>query len=119
MRKERKVNIIRALKQELSFYKQSSVKPMILNTTELKHLRIQQIFSMEEVMHITRLPKELRTSLIQSRIAKAVQDSIGELPVVTEFDEHYGTYRVSLDLWVKPENEEKRIWKKFTQFGIQ
>lgn len=105
MRKDRKVNIIRALKQELSFYKQSTVKPpMVFNTSELKHLRIQQIFSMEEAIYFTRLPKELRTPLIHRRIAKAVEDSIGKLPVVTEFDENSGTYRVSLDLWVKPKD---------------
>lgn len=106
MRKDRKVNTIRALKRELSFYKQSTIKPMVSNTTELKHLRIQQIFSMEEAIYFTQLPKELRTPLIQRRISKAVEDSIEELPVVTEFDEYSGTYRVSLDLWVKP----KDIW---------
>lgn len=106
MRKERKINIIRALKEELSFYKKTSVNRIVFDTTELKHLRIQQIFSMEEAIYFTQLPKELRTPLIQRRISKAVEDSIEELPVVTEFDEYSGTYRVSLDLWVKP----KDIW---------
>lgn len=101
MRKDRKVNTIRALKQELSFYKKSTVNRMVFNTQELKHLKIQQIFSREEVIYFTSLPKELRKAYVHRRIAKAVEDSIGVLPVVIEFDERSGTYRVSLDLWVK------------------
>ena len=101
MRKERKVNIIRALKDEIDFYKRLTVKTMTLNPQELKHLRIQQVFSREEVMQITKMPKEVRVSLIKSRIAKEVLDSIRELPVITEYDEYSGIYRVSLDLWFK------------------
>lgn len=101
MRKERKVNIIRALKDEIDFYKQQTVKPMKLNMTELNHLRIQQVFSREEVMNFTHMPEEVRTALIQRKIAKAVEDSIAKLPVETEFDVYSETYRVSLDLWVK------------------
>lgn len=102
MEKDRKVNTIRALKNTIDFYKRQTVKPAILyNTTELKHLRIQQVFSREEVMEITRAPKEMRTSIFKHRIAKAFNDSIGELPVKTEFDEDSGTYKVSLDFWVE------------------
>ena len=101
MKKERKVNIIRALKDEIDFYKQQTVKPMKINMTELNHLRIQQVFSMEEVMHITQMPEEVRTALIHHKIAKAVEDSITKLPLETEFDVYSKTYRVSLDLWVK------------------
>lgn len=87
MRRERKVNIIRALKDELEFYK------------GLNHLRLQQMFSREEVMQ---MPKEEVSPLLQHRMAKAFENAIMELPIETEFDEHFGVYRASLDLWVKP-----------------
>lgn len=99
MRKERKVNIIRSLKHELSFYKRQPVGIKTVYQTELVHLRLQQMFSREEVMQ---MPKDMVAPLLQHRIAKAFEESIMELPIETEFDEHFGVYRASLDLWVKP-----------------
>ena len=99
MRKERKVNIIRSLKHELLFYKQQPVGIKTVYMTDLTHLRIQKSFLREEVMQ---MPKEMISPLLQHRMAKAFEDAISELPIETEFDEHFGVYRASLDLWVKP-----------------
>ena len=98
MRKERKVNIIRSLKHELSFYKrQSGVRT--INMTGLKPLRLHAMFSREEVMQ---MPKEEVSPLLQHRMAKAFEDAIMQMPIETEFDEHFGVYRANIDLWVKP-----------------
>lgn len=99
MRRERKVNIIRALKDELDFYKRQPVGVRTITMTGLNHLRLQQMFSREEVMQ---MPKEMVSPLLQHRMAKAFENAIMELPIETEFDEHFGVYRASLDLWVKP-----------------
>ena len=99
MKKQRKVNIIRALKYELDFYKRQPVPVKVLDRTELRHLRLHQMFSREEVMQ---MPKETVSPLLQHRMAKAFEESIMELPIETEFDEKFGVYRASIDLWVKP-----------------
>lgn len=101
MRKERKVNIIRSLKHEISFYKRQllPVNHITIDRTELQHLRIQQSFSREEVIQ---MPRDMISHLLQYRMAKAFEDAISELPIETEFDEHFDVYRASLDLWVKP-----------------
>lgn len=99
MRRERKVNIIRSLKHELSFYKRQPVGVRTVNMTGLNHLRLQQMFSREEVMQ---MPKEEVSPLLQHRMAKAFEDAIMQMPIETEFDEHFGVYRARLDLWVKP-----------------
>lgn len=98
MRKDRKVNIIRSLKRELSFYKKQSVKIKKIYPAELKHLRLTQMFSREEVMQ---MPKDTISPLLQHRMAKAFEDAMIELPIETEFNEDSGVYVASLDLWVK------------------
>ena len=99
MRRERKVNIIRSLKHELYFYKRQLFPVNVLNRTDLRHLRLHQMFSREEVMQ---MPKDIVAPLLQHRMAKAFEDAIMELPIETEFDEKFGVYRASIDLWVKP-----------------
>lgn len=99
MRKERKVNIIRSLKSELLFYKQKTIAPLKVDITPLKHLRIQQAFSREEVIQ---MPKDIVSPLLIRRMVKAFEDSITELPIETEYDEDLGVYKAKLDLWVKP-----------------
>lgn len=93
MNKDRKVNIIRALKHELSFYKRQPFCVKTVNMTGLKHLRVQQMISREEMMQ---MPKDMIASFIKY---KMVESAITELPIETEFDEHFGVYRASLDLW--------------------
>lgn len=98
-KKQRKANIIKALKYELDFYKRQPVPIKTVYMTELNHLRLQQMFSREEVIQ---MPKEMVAPLLQHRMVKAFEDAIMELPIETEFDERFGVYRASLDLWVKP-----------------
>lgn len=92
---ERKVNIIRALKSEIDFYKRQLVPVNVFYKTDLKHLRLCSSFSMQ-------MPKDVISPLLVHKIVKAFEDSIMELPIETEYDEHFGVYRASLDLWVKP-----------------
>ena len=96
MKAERKVNIIRALKSEIDFYKRQLVPVNVVYETGLNHLRLQQMFSREEMMQ---MPKDMIASFIKY---KMVESAITELPIETEFDEHFGVYRANLDLWVKP-----------------
>lgn len=98
MEKDRKVNTIRALKSELLFYKKKAITPLKVDITYLKHLRIQQAFSREEVMQ---MPKVIVSPLLIRRMVKAFEDSITELPIETEYDEDLGIYKAKLDLWVK------------------
>lgn len=99
MRKERKVNTIRALKYELEFYKRQPVPVKEIYLGDLKHLRWERILSREEFMQ---MPKELVLPMLQRKMVKAFEDAIMEFPIETEFDEDFGVYRASLDLWVKP-----------------
>lgn len=99
MRKDRKVNIIRSLKHELSFYKRQSVGVRTVNMADLNHLRLHSIFSREEVMQ---MPKDEVSPLLQHKMAETFENAIMQMPIETEFDEHFGVYRASLDLWVKP-----------------
>ena len=99
MKRERKVNIIRALKNELYLYKRQSIGIKTVYMTDLNHLRLNQMFTREEVM---KMPKESLSPLIRCRMVKAFEDAIMELPIETEFDEEFGVYRASIDLWVKP-----------------
>lgn len=99
MKAERKVNIIRALKSEIDFYKRQPVPVKMFNMRDLKHLKLCTYFSMQEV---AQTPKDAISPLLIHRIVKAFEDTIMELPIETEYDEHLGVYRASLDLWVKP-----------------
>ena len=99
MKRERKVNIIRALKNELYLYKRQSIGVKTVHRTDLNHLRLNQMFTSEEVM---KMPKESLSPLLQRRMVKAFEDAIIKLPIETEFDEKTGVYRASIDLWVKP-----------------
>lgn len=95
MRRERKVNVIRALKDEIDFYKRQSVYVKYLDRSELRHLRLSSAYSAGEILNI---PK----SILMRRMVKPFEDVIMELPIETEYDEHFGVYRASLDIWVKP-----------------
>ncbi len=95
MRRDRKVNIIRALKDEINFYKRQSVYIKYLDRSELRHLRLSSVYSADEILNI---PK----SILMRRMVKPFEDVIMELPIETEYDEHFGVYRANLDIWVKP-----------------
>lgn len=101
MRKDRKVNIIRSLKHEISFYKRQllPVNHITIDRTELQHLRLHQVFSREEVMQ---MPKDVFPDLLKRRLSRAFENAIMQMPIETEFDEYFGVYRATLDLWVKP-----------------
>lgn len=99
MRKERKVNIIRALKDEIDFYKRQSVSVKYsMDRTDLNHLRLNGAISVNEVMNT---PKDILASLLARRMVKTFEDSIKELPIETEYDDILGVYKVNLDIWVK------------------
>ena len=101
MKAERKVNIIRALKSEINFYKRQLVPVNVIDRTDLNHLRLNASFSVQEVVQ---MPKDILSPLLVYRIAKAFEDTVMEMPIETKFDEHYGMYKASLDLWVKPKD---------------
>lgn len=99
MKAERKVNIIRALKSEIDFYKRQPVPVKYLNMTDLNHLRLNASFSVQEVVQ---MPKDVLSPLLIHKIVKAFEDTIMDLPIETEYVEAYHMYKATLDLWVKP-----------------
>lgn len=100
MRKERKVNIIRALKDEIDFYNRQYVcVKYSMDMTRLNHLRLNCAVSINEVMNT---PKStILASLLARRMVKSFENSIEELPIEIEYDDHLGIYKVNLDIWVK------------------
>lgn len=96
MRRDRKVNVIRSLKHEISYYKRLPIVPLKLNPVDMKHIRVNHILSRDEVLG---MPKEMIESLIKY---KMVENAIAEIPIKLEFDEMSGGYRATLDLWFKP-----------------
>ena len=87
--KVRKVNIIKALKEELRHYK------------DLNHLRLKALFSREEVAN---MPRDVIPELLQIKLSKAFADNINKLPIETEYDENEDIYKARLDIWVKPKH---------------
>lgn len=96
MNKERKTNIIKALKHEINFYKNQPVK-IIRETIDLDHLRISSMFSFEEV---SEMPKDIIPDLLIRKLTKAFSDNIKDFPIMTSLDEKHRSYRADLDLWV-------------------
>lgn len=101
MKAERKVNIIRALKSEIDFYKRQLVPVNVVYKTDLNHLRLCSSFSVQEVVQ---MPKDVLSPLLIHKIVKAFEDTIKELPIKIEYIEETNTYKASLDLWVKPKD---------------
>ena len=99
MKAERKVNIIRALKDELDFYKRQPVPVKVIEKMDLNHMRLCSSFSVEEV---AQMPKDIMSPLLVHKLVKAFKDSIIQIPIETYYDEHFGMYKATLDLWVKP-----------------
>lgn len=99
MQKPRKVNIIKALKSEIYFYKRQSVPVKMFNMTDLNHLRLNASFSLQEVVQ---MPKDVLSPLLIHKLAKAFEDSIMQMPIETYYDESFGMHKATLDLWVKP-----------------
>jgi len=97
MNKERKTNIIRALKDEVRFLKHQPIK-IIREVPELNHLRLCASIRAEEVASV---PKDLEMDLLKHNLVKAFSDNITQMPIETEFDERFGAYRATLDIWVK------------------
>jgi hypothetical protein len=98
MKAERKVNIIRALKSEIDFYKQRPVPVKMFNMRDLKHLKLCTYFSMQEV---AQTPKDILSLLLIHKMAEAFEGAIIDLPIETEYDKQFDGYKATLDLWVK------------------
>lgn len=102
MQKERKVNIIRALKadirdlkKQLEFfmpYYQGEIK-----RKQLKHYKITSVIPFHEVMHLSQV--EASKMLIYKMIEQLEKDFLN-FPIKTEFDERTYIYKASIDFWV-------------------
>ena len=98
MNKDRKINIIKALKEEIHFYKNQPVPVKIIRETiDLDHLCISSMFSFEEV---SEMPKDIIPDLLIRKLTKAFSDNIKAFPIRTSLDEEHRRYRADLDLWV-------------------
>ena len=97
MNKERKTNIIKALKSEIAWYKRQPVK-IIREVQELEHLCLNTVFTPHEV---AMMPKDVIPDLLINKLAKAFADNISAMPIETSFDEEFNVYKARLDLWMK------------------
>ena len=97
MNKERKTNIIKALKSEIAWYKRQPCEEIIRETIDLDHLCISSMFSFEEVAE---MPKDIIPDLLIRKLTKAFSDNIKDFPIRTSLDEKHRSYRADLDLWV-------------------
>lgn len=97
-RRERKVNTIKALKQELEYYKKQPVRIRVVDRTELRHMKLQTAFSPREIIMV---PKSIISDITIDRMTKAFSDYISSLAIETTYDAKSDIYKASLDLWVK------------------
>lgn len=98
MRKPRKVNTIRALKQEIAFYKRQLVPVNVVYKTDLKHIKLSTVFSPQEV---ELMRKDAISNILVYRMKQSFADYILSLPIETSYDERFNIYKAELDLWVK------------------
>ena len=97
----KKDSIIKALKEEIGFYKHLKV-PVVYQTTDLMHLRIQSAFTPEEVYQ---MPRDVIPELLAAKLSDAFAGNINMLPIETEYDERYRIYKAHLDIWVKSKHD--------------
>lgn len=109
MNKDRKANIIKALKLDLARYKRLPVTSTIIYQTELKQFRLQAMFLPSEVYA---MPKDAIPELLIRRMVHQFEESIAQLPIETDFDEQRNVYKARLDLWVKPISNHTRADKE-------
>ena len=106
MKRERKVNTIKALKWEIEYYKRQLVPVNVIDRTQLKHMKFQTMFSPFEV---TTMKKDAISDLLIYRMTNIFADYISNLPIETSYDEQFNVYRADLDLWVKEcDNNDNR-----------
>jgi hypothetical protein len=106
MTKPRKVNTIKALKWEIDYYKRQlvSVNTIVIDRTSLKHMKLQTMFSPQEVIRMSK--DEISNKLIH-RMTNIFADYISSLPIETSYDEKFNIYRAELDLWIKEVNADE------------
>ena len=105
MTKPRKVNIIKALKSEIAFYKRQPAPVRMVYEPSLSHIKLHTMFSPQEV---AMMPKDVIPDLLIHRMTKAFADYISSLPIETSYDEKYNAYIADLDLWVKEGRDDYR-----------
>ena len=99
MNKPRKKNIIKALKEELDFYKNQNLN-FHIESTPLKRIRLKATVSQREFMN---MPKDFISELLLMHLSHAFEDSIKKLPIKVNFNNDFGIYQVTLDLWINTE----------------
>lgn len=98
MNKERRVNIIKALKEELHRYKKSRVQ-YVINQHIYDRLRLQSCVLYEDVLNT---PEEVLENVVKDQIADKFRKSLGTLiPFYTEDDERMRTKKVVVDIYVR------------------
>jgi hypothetical protein len=98
MNKDRKVNIIRDLKEEIIFYKKQLIPVNTIDRTRLNHLKLSIAFTPEEIIT---MPADAKEDLIAHRMTKVFADSVMQMPIETEFDFQQNRYKATLDLWTR------------------
>lgn len=98
MNKERRVNIIKALKNELHRYKRARVQ-YVINQHTYDHLRLCRYIPYEDV--ITLEESELM-DIAKHGIAKTFLNSLGEqIPIYVEDEERMCAKKVIVDIFVR------------------
>lgn len=101
MNKERRVNIIKALKNELSFYKRQPVKYTVMESN-LKHLALNTRIETDVIMNSNEIGLK---NYLERRFSEQFVNAISsnKIPVKTEYDEHSRDCKITVDLYVLDE----------------
>jgi hypothetical protein len=108
MNKERRVNIIKALKNELSFYKRQPVQYTVMESN-LKHLTLNTRIETDVIMNSNEIGLK---NYLERRFSEQFTDAISsnKIPVKTEYDEYSRDCKITVDLYVK---REESLWNEF------
>lgn len=97
-KKQRKANLIKALKQELYHYK---CKPIPINyiTTQLHQYKFGKLIDDRE---LKKYGTDEIESYVKERLANDFEQALGEIiPIDVEHDDDYRQTRYVVDIWVK------------------
>ncbi len=100
MNKPRYMNLYKALKKELDYYKYQNLNFHFENKP-FHHLRLKSFFSRYEVMDI---PKDRIPEILIRRISRAFEDSIMQFPIIINYKKESGIYEAVLDLYIEQKN---------------
>lgn len=97
MNKERKINKIKALEEQIRYYKRLSIPVKTIYQSQLEHIKFNAVLSRYEVMNI---PEDMIKDILIHKLLDDFFDKNLRLPFKVMYDENLQFYKATLDLWV-------------------